>query len=164
MPPEVIPLDQHEDKVAAAYGQDGANGYRLDELSRHRHKPDDDDDNDDDDDEDEEDDDDDDQSSSGQPEPNPFNGQTQNGHQDVPNTNGQVDTTGESLTIADIDEVLNSNTHNNYEDSAGVIGTQEVYNDPRHRIVRERERTNADINIEKLSFQEKLKMFNLAKK
>ena len=76
-----------------------------------------------------------------------------------------VDTTAESLTLEDIDEVLMSKTTNNWlEDSAGVIGTQEVYNDPRQRIVKERERSNDDINIEKLSFQEKLKMFNISAK
>lgn len=82
------------------------------------------------------------------------------------NTNGQqLDTTTESLTLEDIDEVLSSKTDNNWlEDSAGVIGTQEVYNDPRQRIVKERERSNADVNIEKLSFQDKLKMFNLSAK
>lgn len=88
---------------------------------------------------------------------------TNNGSKSAPN--GQLDTTTESLTLEDIDEVLSSKTHNNWiEDSAGVIGTQEVYNDPRQRIVRERERSNADVNIEKLSFQEKLKMFNISAK
>jgi len=79
-----------------------------------------------------------------------------------PSTNGHIDVANESLTLEDIDQVLSSKTHNNWlEDSAGVIGTQEVYNDPRQRIVKERERPNADVNIEKLSFQEKLKMFNI---
>lgn len=64
----------------------------------------------------------------------------------------------DSLTLKDIDEVLSSKL----EDSAGVIGTQEIYNDPRQRIVQERERApSVDINIEKLSFQEKRKMFNV---
>lgn len=81
------------------------------------------------------------------------------------NGTSQLDTTAESLTLEDIDEVLSSKTHNNWlEDSAGVIGTQEVYNDPRQRIVKAREQTNADVNIEKLSFQEKLKMFNISAK
>lgn len=79
-------------------------------------------------------------------------------------SNGQLDTTAESLTLEDIDQVLSSKTHNNWlEDSAGVIGTQEVYNDPRQRIVKERERPNDEVNIEKLSFQEKLKMFSAKK-
>lgn len=79
-------------------------------------------------------------------------------------SNGQLDATAESLTLEDIDQVLSSKTHNNWlEDSAGVIGTQEVYNDPRQRIVRERERPNDEVNIEKLSFQEKLKMFSAKK-
>lgn len=79
-------------------------------------------------------------------------------------SNGQLDATTESLTLEDIDQVLSSKTHNNWlEDSAGVIGTQEVYNDPRQRIVKERERPNDEVNIEKLSFQEKLKMFSAKK-
>lgn len=79
-------------------------------------------------------------------------------------SNGQPDATAESLTLEDIDQVLSSKTHNNWlEDSAGVIGTQEVYNDPRQRIVKERERPNDEVNIEKLSFQEKLKMFSAKK-
>lgn len=79
-------------------------------------------------------------------------------------SNGQLDATAESLTLEDIDQVLSSKTHNNWlEDSAGVIGTQEVYNDPRQRIVKERERPNDEVNIEKLSFQEKLKMFSAKK-
>ena len=72
-----------------------------------------------------------------------------------------INKASDSLTLEDIDEVLSNGTNNNWiEDSAGVIGTQEVYNDPRHKIVRERERPNPNVNIEKLSFQEKLKMFN----
>lgn len=108
------------------------------------------------------------------PPPPPTNGQTDTTIEsptieDVPPsppTNGQLETTTESLTLEDIDEVLSSKTHNNWlEDSAGVIGTQEVYNDPRQRIVKERERPNdTDVNIEKLSFQEKLKMFNISAK
>lgn len=79
--------------------------------------------------------------------------------------NGQLETTTESFTLEDIDEVLGSENHNNWpEDSSGVIGTQEVYNDPRQRIVKERERPNAEANTEKLSFKEKLKMFNESKK
>lgn len=89
------------------------------------------------------------------------NGQNLN---EIPQTNGteQLDIkASDSLTLEDIDEVLSNGTNNNWiEDSAGVIGTQEVYNDPRHKIVRERERPNPSVNIEKLSFQEKLKMFN----
>lgn len=100
-------------------------------------------------------------------EPVSANGQsrTVNG-QDDSTTNGLADTTAESLTLEDIDEVLSSEQTNNWiEDSAGVIGTQEVYNDPRQRIVKERERTDpsTDVNIEKLSFQEKLKMFSAKK-
>jgi len=80
----------------------------------------------------------------------------------ITQTNGDSDIkASDSLTLEDIDEVLSNGTNNNWiEDSAGVIGTQEVYNDPRQKIVRERERPNQTVNIEKLSFQEKLKMFN----
>lgn len=87
----------------------------------------------------------------------------------IPNSsNGQVknEAASESLTLEDIDEVLSSKTHNNWiEDSAGVIGTQEVYNDPRQRIVKEREHqrgpvTAVDLNKEKLTVQEKIKMFS----
>lgn len=119
-------------------------------------------------DEDEDEDEDDDSMSEQETENLPSNGQnhvTSNGQEDAV-TNGLADTTAESLTLEDIDEVLSSKQTNNWlEDSAGVIGTQEVYNDPRQRIVSQRERaTEADINIEKLSFQEKLKMFNLSAK
>jgi hypothetical protein len=111
---------------------------------------------------------DDDEESTSEPdaEPASTNGQVHANGQDDTVTNGLADTTAESLTLEDIDEVLSSKQTNNWlEDSAGVIGTQEVYNDPRQRIVKERERTpNADVNIEKLSFQEKLKMFNLSAK
>lgn len=83
-------------------------------------------------------------------------------HQDENGVN-QHETTTESLTLEDIDEVLSSKSHNKWlEDSAGVIGTQEVYNDPRQRIVKEKERDKPlsnNNNIEKLSFQEKLEMF-----
>lgn len=79
----------------------------------------------------------------------------------VESSGGQDIKPTDSLTLEDIDEVLSNGTNNNWmEDSAGVIGTQEVYNDPRQKIVRERERPNQTVNIEKLSFQEKLKMFN----
>lgn len=82
-------------------------------------------------------------------------------------SNGQSKSNTESLTLEDIDEVLSSKTHNNWlEDSAGVIGTQEVYNDPRQRIVEQRERpeTTIDIHKEKLSVQEKIRMFSIQNK
>lgn len=79
-------------------------------------------------------------------------------------SDAQAKSNSESLTLEDIDEVLSSKTHNTWiEDSAGVIGTQEVYNDPRQRIVKQRERPEAtvDVNKEKLTVQEKIRMFSI---
>ena len=77
--------------------------------------------------------------------------------------NGQADATeAGSLTVEDIDEVLGGEVLTNWGDeSAGVIGTQEVYNDPRQRIARERERPKDDVNFEKLTLKDKINMFNV---
>lgn len=67
-----------------------------------------------------------------------------------------------SFTLQDIDEVLGSNSYVS-GNTPGVIGAQEVYNDPRQRIEAERMKSNQNqrppVGPEKLSFQEKMKMF-----
>ncbi|KAH9425593.1 Mllt4p [Dermatophagoides pteronyssinus] len=76
------------------------------------------------------------------------------------------------FSLQDIDDVLGSqgpngkNWLNNYVSGStpGVIGAQEVYNDPRKRIEAERFKSNqnqssTDKLPEKLTFQEKMKMF-----
>lgn len=66
-----------------------------------------------------------------------------------------------SFTLQDIDEVLGSNSYVS-GNTPGVIGAQEVYNDPRQRIVAERMQSTQNrpnVGPEKLSFQEKMKMF-----
>lgn len=66
-----------------------------------------------------------------------------------------------SFTLQDIDEVLGNNSYVS-GNTPGVIGAQEVYNDPRQRIEAERMRSSQNrpnVGPEKLSFQEKMKMF-----
>ncbi len=67
-----------------------------------------------------------------------------------------------SFTLQDIDEVLGNNSYVS-GNTPGVIGAQEVYNDPRQRIEAERMKSNQNqrphVGPEKLSFQEKMKMF-----
>lgn len=84
-----------------------------------------------------------------------------NGNLDMDSRNSQ------SYTLDDINEVLATpNTQNlnmyNTGNTPGVIGTQEVYRDPRQRI--EAERNHQGIltknpGPEKLTFKEKMKMF-----
>lgn len=73
-----------------------------------------------------------------------------------------------SFTLQDIDEVLGSSPGNTNwmgtGDTPGVIGAQEVYRDPRQRMLAERMKSNQNqpanhIGPEKLSFKEKMKMF-----
>ncbi|XP_054718595.1 afadin-like isoform X2 [Uloborus diversus] len=75
---------------------------------------------------------------------------------------------GQSYTLDDINEVLatphNSQNLNTYNPGStpGVIGTQEVYRDPRQRIEAERNHqvgTPRNPGPEKLTFKEKMKMF-----
>ena len=66
-----------------------------------------------------------------------------------------------SFTLQDIDEVLGNNSYVS-GNTPGVIGAQEVYNDPRQRIEAARMKTTQNrphVGPEKLSFQEKMKMF-----
>lgn len=76
------------------------------------------------------------------------------------------------FSLQDIDDVLGQQAStgtdwlNNYVSGStpGVIGAQEVYNDPRQRIEAERlksnqSQTSSDSVPEKLSFKEKMKMF-----
>ena len=65
-----------------------------------------------------------------------------------------------SFTLQDIDEVLGNNSYVS-GNTPGVIGAQEVYNDPRQRIQAERMQSSQSRPNppEKLSFQEKMKMF-----
>ncbi|XP_042899757.1 afadin isoform X2 [Parasteatoda tepidariorum] len=88
-------------------------------------------------------------------------------------TNGNLNSLGsnnsQSYTLDDINEVLatphNSQNLNTYAPGStpGVIGSQEVYRDPRQRI--EAERTQQERGVgrnpgpEKLTFKEKMKMF-----
>lgn len=71
------------------------------------------------------------------------------------------DAQNNSFTLQDIDEVLGNNSYLS-GNTPGVIGAQEVYNDPRQRIQAEKMQSNPNrpnIGPEKLSFQEKMKMF-----
>ena len=72
------------------------------------------------------------------------------------------DQNNSSFTLQDIDEVLGNNSYVS-GNTPGVIGAQEVYNDPRHRIEAEKMRRTQNVRPhvgpEKLSFQEKMKMF-----
>ncbi|XP_035207092.1 afadin-like isoform X1 [Stegodyphus dumicola] len=85
-----------------------------------------------------------------------------NGNHDVMGSGGS------SYTLDDINEVLatphNSQNLNTYNpgNTPGVIGTQEVYRDPRQRIEAERTQqvgTTKNPGPEKLTFKEKMKMF-----
>ena len=71
------------------------------------------------------------------------------------------DVQNNSFTLQDIDEVLGNNSYLS-GNTPGVIGAQEVYNDPRQRIQAQKMQTNPNrpnVGPEKLSFQEKMKMF-----
>lgn len=84
-------------------------------------------------------------------------------------SNGNLDmNSSESYTLDDINEVLatpqNSQNVNTYNpgNTPGVIGTQEVYRDPRQRIEAERIQQGGltkNPGPEKLTFKEKMKMF-----
>lgn len=78
------------------------------------------------------------------------------------------------FSLQDIDDVLGTQAGNSKDwlnnyvsggNTPGVIGAQEVYNDPRKRIEAERMKSNLNqsssdkVLPEKLSFQEKMKMF-----
>lgn len=70
----------------------------------------------------------------------------------------------ESFSLQDIDDVLGGSTYTS-GNTPGVIGSQEVYNDPRKRIEAARLKSlnlnqpGPDKVPEKLSFAEKMKMF-----
>lgn len=78
-------------------------------------------------------------------------------------TNGAASSSG--FTLQDIDEVLGSTSaeaSNLMPNTPNVIGSQEVYRDPRERIREEKMKTQAPRAVqgpEKLSFKEKMKMF-----
>lgn len=78
-------------------------------------------------------------------------------------TNGAASSSG--FTLQDIDEVLGSTSaeaSNLLPNTPNVIGSQEVYRDPRERIREEKMKTQAPRAVqgpEKLSFKEKMKMF-----
>ena len=76
-------------------------------------------------------------------------------------------TSASGITLEDIDEVLGSSTEQD-EPSAllpntpNVIGSQEVYRDPRERMMQEKMKSkmqSASQGPEKLSFKEKMQMF-----
>lgn len=80
-------------------------------------------------------------------------------------TNGGTSSSG--ITLEDIDEVLGSSAEQD-EPSAlipntpNVIGSQEVYRDPRERMMQEKMKNKAPVTAqgpEKLSFKEKMQMF-----
>ena len=86
----------------------------------------------------------------------------------------QSDVSNGGFTLEDIDEVLGTSTSNSswlsnsyvstHGNTPGVIGAQEVYNDPRQRIEAERLKLTQNqkpnhLGPEKLSFKEKRKMF-----
>lgn len=81
-------------------------------------------------------------------------------------TNGGTNSSG--ITLEDIDEVLGSSAEQD-ESSAlvpntpNVIGSQEVYRDPRERMIQEKMRNKPQATAqgqpEQLSFKEKMKMF-----
>uniref|UniRef100_A0A2R5LKM4 Putative actin filament-binding protein afadin n=1 Tax=Ornithodoros turicata TaxID=34597 RepID=A0A2R5LKM4_9ACAR len=77
--------------------------------------------------------------------------------------NGNEEEEGNSYTLQDIDEVLNTPHTSSYliGSTPGVIGAQEVYRDPRQRIERQRmlEQPTRPPGPEKLTFREKMKMF-----
>ncbi|GFY73939.1 afadin [Trichonephila inaurata madagascariensis] len=85
------------------------------------------------------------------------------------NGNHNIETgSSQSYTLDDINEVLatphNSQNLNTYNpgNTPGVIGSQEVYRDPRQRIEAERTQQvvgNKNPGPEKLTFKEKMKMF-----
>lgn len=78
-------------------------------------------------------------------------------------SNGSANSSG--FTLQDIDEVLGSTTaeaSNLLPNTPNVIGSQEVYRDPRERIRQEKMKTQAPRTVqgpEKMSFKEKMKMF-----
>lgn len=78
-------------------------------------------------------------------------------------SNGSATSSG--FTLQDIDEVLGSTTAEAstlLPNTPNVIGSQEVYRDPRERIREEKMKTQAPRAVqgpEKLSFKEKMKMF-----
>ena len=80
-------------------------------------------------------------------------------------TNGGTSSSG--ITLEDIDEVLGSSAEQD-EPSAlipntpNVIGSQEVYRDPRERMMQEKMKNKPQVTSqgpEKLSFKEKMQMF-----
>lgn len=78
-------------------------------------------------------------------------------------SNGSASSSG--FTLQDIDEVLGSTSaeaSNLMPNTPNVIGSQEVYRDPRERIREEKMKTQGPRTVqgpEKLSFKEKMKMF-----
>ncbi|XP_028968030.1 afadin [Galendromus occidentalis] len=68
----------------------------------------------------------------------------------------------EKYTLEDIDEVLNQPQLTFSPQAPGVIGSQEVYRDPRQRIIsakQSQKESSPPVGPEKLTFQEKMKMF-----
>ena len=85
--------------------------------------------------------------------------------------NDESPTDGGGFTLQDIDEVLGTSdgtgdTSGTIANTPNVIGSQEVYRDPRDRIkeqkMKNQQMVSPETKPEKLSFKEKMKMFAMS--